>query len=258
MSSQLKAFMGILHRDFIVFWRNFHGNSIRIFIQPTFFLVLFGILMPKMGLFDRGYGDILVPGIMTISAMTASAFGVGALVGLSFFREREIKAHILTPISMPLLVFEKLLYGVFQATISAIIMFIIAYFLFPGTLTIPNIFLFIGIITLTSVTFASFGIAVASRTRRPPIMFELLQIVIMPLMFFGATFFPLSMVKDLSPLFYKVLLILPNVYTSEGMRALITPHVEHLPLHYCFIGLIVWCIPMFLIGLREFKLRAIS
>lgn len=256
--SQWKAFKGILHRDLLVFFRNLRGNSVRIFVQPTFFLVLFGIIMPKMGLFQQGYSDILIPGILTISAMTASSFGVGALVGLSFFRNKEIWAHLLAPISLPLFVVEKITYGIFQALLSAIIMLGVSFVIFPGTLTFPSPVPFLVIIVLTSIIFSSLGIAIGSRFRRPPILFEVLQLVIMPLIFFGATFFPLSSVKEISPVFYVVLHLLPNVYTSEGLRALITPHIEHLPLQYTFIGLVLWSVPMFFIGLREFRKRAIS
>lgn len=256
--SQWKAFFGILHRDLLVFMRNLRGNSVRIFVQPAFFLVLFGVVMPKMGLFQRGYSDILIPGIMSVSAMTASAFGVGGLVGMSFFRNKEIRAHLMAPISLPLFVIEKILYGIFQAIVSALIMLALSFLLFPGGLTVPNPLLFLAIIALTSVIFSSFGLIVASRTYRPPIMFEVMNVVIMPLMFFGATYFPLSAVKDISPKFYAALHIIPNVYTSEGMRALLTPHTAHLPLATVFAGLAIWAVPMFFLALREFRRRAIN
>lgn len=256
--SQWKAFLGILHRDLLVFKRNLRGNSIRIFIHPAFFLVLFGIVMPKMGMFERGYSDILIPGIMSISIMTASAFGVGALVGLSFFRNKEIRAHLVSPISLPLFVVEKILYGIFQATISAIIMLLLSVLMFPASLQMPNPLIFIPLVALTSIIFSSFGLIVASRTYRPPIMFEMMNVVLMPLMFFGATYFPLNAVKQVSPVLHTCLHLLPNVYTSEGMRALLTPHVPHLPLWQVFTGLTLWAVPLFLIALKEFRRRAIS
>ncbi len=252
-----KAFLGIVHCDLLVFWRCFRCNSIRVFVQPMFFMLLFGVVMPRMGLFQRAYSDILVPGMLSMSIMTASAFGVGALVGISFFRNKEIRAHLMAPISLPLFVIEKILYGIFQAFVSAVAMLAVAFVLFPGTLAIPNPVAFIAIVVLSSTVFSSFGIIVASRTDRPPTMFEVLQLIIMPLMFFGATFFPLSAMRQFGAV-YWILHLLPNVYASEGMRALLTPHTAHLPLTTVFAGLGLWAVPMFFLALREFRRRAIN
>lgn len=252
-----KAFQGILHRDLLVFWRNFRSNSIRVFVQPMFFMLLFGVVMPRMGLFQRAYSDILVPGMLSMSIMTASAFGVGSIIGIGLFRNKEIRAHLMAPISLPLFVIEKILYGIFQAFVSAVAMLAVAFALFPGTLTFPNPLPFIAIVVLSSTVFSSFGIIVASRTDRPPTMFEVLQLIIMPLMFFGATFFPLSAMRQFGAA-YWILHLLPNVYASEGMRALLTPHTAHLPLATVFAGLGLWAVPMFFLALREFKRRAIN
>ncbi len=255
--SQWQAFRGIFHRDLLVFWRNFRSNSIRVFVQPMFFMLLFGVVMPRMGLFQRSYSGILVPGMLSMSIMTASAFGVGSIIGIGLFRNKEIRAHILAPLSIELYVLEKILYGMVQALVSVVAMLAVAFALFPGTLVFPNPVAFLAIVALTSMVFSSFGIIVASRTDRPPTMFEVLQLIIMPLMFFGATFFPLSAMKPFGAA-YWILHLLPNVYASEGMRALLTPQVEHLPLGYALLFLVPWAAGLYAIALREFRSRIIS
>src|SRR3989338_2950105 len=123
--SQFHAFKGILHRDLLVFWRNLRGNSVRIFVQPAFFLVVFGVLMPKLGLFAKGYAGVLIPGVVTISAMTAASFGVGALVWLRFFRNPAIRAHLLAPLSLELFVLENIVSGVSRALVSSVSMLLV-------------------------------------------------------------------------------------------------------------------------------------
>lgn len=255
--SQFHAFKGILHRDLLVFWRNLRGNSVRIFVQPAFFLVVFGVLMPKLGLFAKGYAGVLIPGVVTISAMTAASFGVGALVGLSFFRNKEIRAHLLAPISLELFVLEKILYGVFQALVSSVSMLLVGWLMFRN-ISVPNPLWFLVIVSLTGIAFSSIGIAIGSRMRLPPVMFEVLQLIIMPMFFFGATFFPLSAIRELSPALFWALHLLPNVYTSEGLRALMTPEVPPLPLFYAIAGLVVWSALLFPLALKEFRRRAVS
>jgi len=258
--SEWRAFKGILHRDLLVFWRNIRGNSVRIFVQPTFFLVVFGFIMPRLGLFERGYAEILIPGVVTIAAMSSSAFGSGALIGLSFFRNKEIRAHIISPISIPVLVAEKVVYGVFQALVSSLSMLFMGWLLFRGSvsLSFPNPILLLLLIILTGIAFSGIGIAVGSRFRRPPIMFEVLQLLILPMIFFGGTFFPLNAIKEVSPFFYVALHVLPNVYTNEAMRALLTPQISHIPLAHSFLGLGVASTILVAIALREFRKRAIS
>jgi len=253
------AAVAILRRDMYVFCKEIGGNLLRIIGEPLFFLFVFGVLLPNLNLFQAGYIEILVPGIISMSTMTGSMRGVAAGIGLSFEYNEEIRAHILTPISMRTLALEKVICGTFQGIVSGTIVLALALVIFPGKFSFSPLFYFelLLIFIASGLTFASLGLALGS-SFIPETMFEVLFIIMMPMMFFGATFYPLSLLPEVHPAFFYLTLFIPLTYISEGIRAILTPQIAFLPAIYCFIGIGVYFLIFFSLGVWAFKRRAIK
>ena len=71
----MTTFLALLHRDLRVARRELISFLLRVVLNPLLFTFIFGFVMPRMGIIQRGYTDMLLPGIlglsMTLSGMQA-------------------------------------------------------------------------------------------------------------------------------------------------------------------------------------------
>ena len=255
----LTAVFGVLQRDVKVFWKNFRGNSLRIIFQPLAFLLVFGLLLPRMGLFSPEYAGVLFPGVIAISTMYASIIGVAGPLGRSLAYNEEIRDQILAPVSVWALAFEKVLMGIFQSLMAGGTVLLMGWIVFgrvpPLDLTAQLNFL--GMLFLSGVSFASLGLIIASLLHRLDLMWEVLNMVTMPFVFFGATFFPREDLALISPALKYAVLLIPTTYTSEGLRGLLTPEVVHMGPAAVYAGLLFWAAVFLSLGIWAFRRRVI-
>ena len=57
--------LALLHRDLRVARRELPYFLLRVGLQPLLFTFIFGFVMPRMGIIQHGYTDMLLPGIET-------------------------------------------------------------------------------------------------------------------------------------------------------------------------------------------------
>ena len=67
----MTTFLALLHRDLRVARRELISFLLRVVLNPLLFTFIFGFVMPRMGIIQRGYTDMLLPGILGLS-MTLS------------------------------------------------------------------------------------------------------------------------------------------------------------------------------------------
>src|SRR5436853_6991976 len=110
--------MALLHRDMRVARRELKYFIMRVGLQPLLFTFIFGYVMPRQGIVARGYGNLLLPGILarslTLSGMQAVALPVVVESGWT----REIAERLLAPIIFKGVALEKVLLGIIQAVIE--------------------------------------------------------------------------------------------------------------------------------------------
>ncbi|RZN61719.1 MAG: hypothetical protein EF811_04640 [Methanonatronarchaeia archaeon] len=256
----LRAAYAVFIRDLIVFRKDIRGNLMRILGQPLFFLIVFGLILPQIGFFDLEYIKILVPGIIAMTAMLGAMRSVGGEIAISFDHDQEIRAHILLPLTMASLAIEKIIYGTFQGVFSGLAVLVLAIILFPDTftLTATSLVFLIIIFMATGLIFGGMGLGIGSYFEPPEIMFEIMFLITMPMMFLGATFYPVDMVREISEILYFFTFGIPLTYVSESIRVFITPETAGLSLLACVIGLIVSIAIFIPIGILGFKKRAIK
>nr|WP_269088001.1 ABC transporter permease [Methanonatronarchaeum thermophilum] len=247
-------------RDLLVFRKDLRGNLMRILGQPLFFLIVFGLLLPQLDVFMVDYIEILVPGIIAMTAMLGAMRSVGGEIGISFDHDQEIRAHILLPLTMASLALEKIIYGMFQGVFSGLAVLVLAVFLFPETftLTVTSLVVLLIIFMATGIIFGAMGLGIGSYFKPPEIMFEVMFLITMPMMFLGATFYPVDMIKEISIVLYYFTFAIPLTYVSESIRVFIAPETAGLSLLACIIGLVVSILVFIPIGIWGFKERAIK
>lgn len=259
LECNIQAVKAVFRRDVKVFWKDIRGNLIRVLGQPLFFLLVFGFLMPEMRIFRADYTQILIPGVVAMATLMGSIRSTAAEVGISFDHDEEIRAHILLPLTMRSLALEKIFFGMLQGLFSAFSMIIISSVVFPGlfTLSVFNVVMTLLVVIAGGLIFAALGLAIGSTFQPPEIMFEVMFIIMMPMMFFGATFYPVELIGQIHPILRYLTLAVPLAHVSELVRTFLTGGGYFSPFIYG-VGIIFFmavCIPL---GILGFKRRAIS
>src|SRR5260221_734427 len=65
--SSCAVFLGILSRDLLVPRRQLLPFLMHFWLQPLFFLFIFGVVLPVVGIAQHGYGTLLLPGIVALT-----------------------------------------------------------------------------------------------------------------------------------------------------------------------------------------------
>src|SRR6059058_972619 len=153
------AMLALLHRDVRVARRELHYFLLRVAIQPLLFTFIFGYVMPRLGIVQRGYTSMLLPGILGLSMTLSSMQAVALPLVIDFGWTKEIEDRLLAPISIAGVAFEKILVGVVQAIIAGIVVLPLAWLLMRVHLNLSSndVVHFVLVALLSSWLFAAFG-----------------------------------------------------------------------------------------------------
>jgi ABC-2 type transport system permease protein len=152
---------------------------------------------------------------------------------------------------------EKVIAGMAQALVAGLVVLPSAWLIMGRgvALDLSHPFLFGAIALLVAAVAASVGLTLGCSVGQTQIglMFSL---VLAPMIFFGCTYYPWSALASF-PVLSRVVLANPVVYASEGFRSALVPQFPHLPVWGIFLGLLVAVTFFFLLGLRQFRRKAI-
>jgi ABC-2 type transport system permease protein len=82
-------------------------------------------------------------------------------------------------------------------------------------------------------------------------------LIVMPLTFLGAVYYPWSQLEAIRWL-QVITLLNPLVYLSEGLRGALTPQYGHMNYFAVYAGLIFCCVACTWAGIRMFEKRVLS
>src|SRR2546430_2430439 len=91
----MTAFIALLHRDLRVVRRDLQYFLLRVALQPLLFTFIFGYVMPRMGIIQRGYTEMLLPGILGLSMTLSSMQAVALPLVIDFGWSKEIEDRLL-------------------------------------------------------------------------------------------------------------------------------------------------------------------
>lgn len=253
-----KTFWALLARDAHVARRNFVPLILQTFLQPMMFVFIFGRVMVSSGYMPTIYKSLLLPGIMAISMIFTGVWAVAMPLIGEFQFTHEIEDRLLAPIEISWLAIEKVLFGAVQAVIAGLAVIPAAWLLLrPGVeLNLLSPLTFAGVTLLIAVLSASGGLALGCSIGQNQIglMFSM---VLTPMIFFGCTYYPWSALATF-PILQKVVLVNPLVYASEGLRGTLVPQFPHLPVLAVFVALVIFDALFLLLGLRQFRKKAVT
>ena len=253
-----KTFLALLARDAHVARRSFVQLVLQTFLQPMLFVFIFGRVMVSSGYMRPEYKSLLLPGIMAISMVFTGVWAVAMPLIGEFQFTHEIEDRLLAPIENDWLAIEKVLFGAAQAIVAGLAVIPAAWLLLrPGVeLNLSSPLMFAVITVLVALLSASGGLALGCSISQTQIglMFSM---VLTPMIFFGCTYYPWSALASF-PILQKIVLVNPLVYASEGLRGTLVPQFPHLPIIVVIVGLLVFDSLLLMIGLRQFRKKAVT
>ena len=183
-------------------------------ISPLLYLVAFGWGLGRgMSVNGTSYLEFVVPGIIALTAMTASFNGAGTRLNVDRLYFRSFDECLMAPISLLSLLLGKALIGVVRGFISSLAFIAVSLLLSPGFHVGP---LFLIELLLTCLVFSFLGVLAALLAKTHQDLATFSSLILLPMTFLGGTFFSLNQV----PLGLKMALYaLPLTHSSICLRA---------------------------------------
>jgi ABC-2 type transport system permease protein len=257
------AFRALLARDLNVLRKNVVEFLLRTIMQPLLFVFVFTYVFPKIGLGVGGssraseFSTLLVPGVVAIACLFQGVQAVALPLVQEFGYTREIEDRVMAPLPVGGVALEKVLAGAIQGIIAAVVVFPLAAFV-PATavhldVRWPEL---LTLLPLAALTGSALGLVMGTFVdpRRVPLLFG---VVVIPITFLGATYYPWATLTPI-PWLKGFVLLNPLVYMSEAMRISLTPQVPHMTTWVVYLALAGFTVGLSVIGVRGFRHRVLT
>ena len=243
-----KAFGGLFLRDLRVLTREFLPFVLRVGMQPLLFLFVFTFILPRMSSGNPMAVAIMFSGIAGVALPLSSEFGI----------TREIDDRVMCPVPLWAVALEKVCFSAMQSIVAALLVIPMARYIpaVPVRADVHHWFLFALVLVLASLLAGSLGLVIGS-TVNPKQIGLVFSIIVVPITFLGCVYYPWSWLDKIRWLKYGVLFN-PIVYISEGLRAAVTPSIEHMPWWAILVALLFFTAALGRWGLRGFMGRVLS
>jgi len=263
-----RAFVGLFLRDLHVLQREKLPFLIRVIMNPLLFLFVFTYIMPHMSggaalnptaaMAGGNFSTVLLPGLMAVAIMFSGIAAVALPLAQEFGITREIDDRVMCPLPVAAVAIEKIVFSALQSMIAAAVVFPLAYYV-PTTPVFAHVnswpFLIL-VLALASLTAGALGLVIGTSVK-PQQIGLIFGTVVMPITFLGCVYYPWAKL-DKMPILQHAVLINPIVYMSEGLRAALTPQLDHM--HPVLIVTMLWFFLVLLtwLGIKGFVRRVIG
>ncbi len=253
-----RVFLALLERDVRIARRELPYFLVRTTLQPLMLVVVFGYLMPKMGMVKNGYGASLLPGVLAISLAFSSVQSVALPMVADFGWTREIEDRLLAPVPMRWIAFEKVVAGVMQGLIAALFVLPVARLIMgPITeLSFEHVGELVLVTLLGASAFSMLGLVLGTGIQGQQIGL-MFSVIVAPMIMFGCAYYPWAGL-DAVPVMKYAVLVNPLVFVAEGLRGALTPQLPHMPFAAVVGALFALTIVFWQIGIRGFLKRAVG
>jgi ABC-2 type transport system permease protein len=275
-STYLRAFGGLVLRDFRVLRREIGPFLIRTIMNPLLFLFVFTYIFPRIGqgamMSQAGagaaaaaaghpaisFGTVLLPGLMAVAIMFSGIAAVALPLATEFGITREIEDRVMCPLPVPLVAIEKVCFSAMQSILAACAVFPLAYYIpsSPVSVHVTNWFFLAAVMLLAGLTAGVLGLCIGTSVE-PRQIGLIFSIVVVPITFLGCVYYPWAALYKIRWL-QMLVLFNPIVYMSEGLRAALTPALPHMPAWLILLALTLSLALLGAFGIRGFLRRVQS
>lgn len=226
-------------------------------LQPVFFLFVFGRVLPEIGAAQGAYGTQLLPGVLALTLVLTALQNTALPLVIEFSFTKEIEDRLLAPLPVWMVAAQKILVAGLRGLVAAILILPLGELILPGGVDVSGASWlgFAGVLVIGAIAGASVGLVLG--TVVPPQRINIaFAVVLTPLIFTGATFYPWAGLSGLR-WFQIVTLFNPLTYVSEGMRGALTG-LPHLATGWVALGLVGSTALFSIAGLAGFGRRAVD
>jgi len=257
-TAEIRAFIALCQRDlWVTFRRDFVSFLAQALLQPLFYLFIFGRVLPEIGAAQGAYGTLLLPGILALTLVLTALQNTSLPLVIEFSFSMEIEDRLLAPLPAWAVAMQKVVIAAMRGVVAAILILPIAALVLPGGIDLGGAdwLGFVFVVAGGATVGAAMGLVLG--TSVPPNRISVVfAIVLTPLLFTGATFYPWAALSGLE-WFQIITLFNPLTYVSEGMRAVIVGG-PHLATQWIILGLAGSTVFFTVLGGRLFTRRAID
>jgi ABC-2 type transport system permease protein len=257
------AFWHTLRRDILVIAREIITFLIQVLVQPFSLLLVFGKILPGVGMTQQMYPALLLPGVVAITIFLASVQGVTISLMLDLGHSREIDDRLLAPLPVSLIAVEKVIFTAIRAGVAGAITFPLAYLILGKGYQVRTDMLIpiISIIVLYALSSAALGLVIGTILSADKI-YLVFTLIFSATLYTGCVYYTWSAISSIKVL-QIITLFNPLTYASEGLRYAMVPPVHGqavstLPIGWALLGLSVSFLIFLAIGIQIFHKRVIS
>ena len=252
------VFLAMLRRDLRVARRELPFFLLRTTMQPLMLMIVFGYLLPRLGMMQGNYTTTLLPGVLALSIALSAIQSIALPMVAQFGFSREIEDRLLAPIATHLVAAELVVAGTIQGVLAGLFVLPCGRLIMgaiPG-LDIGNAAQILAITVLGAAAFSALGLFLGCAIN-PQQIGLLFSTIVGPMIFFGCTYYPWSALSRV-PAMKVAVLVNPLVYVAEGMRGALTPGVPHMDPLIVGAALLALLAIFWTLGVRGFSRRAIG
>jgi ABC-2 type transport system permease protein len=268
-----KTFAAMMAREFRVLRRNSVSTFFRTVMQPLLFVFVFTYVMPKIGggfmlggassaatASGINFATILVPGLMASMLLMQGIMAVTFPLVMEFSWQRTIEDRALAPVPIQVLATQKITAGAVQSFLGALIVFPIVLLVHAAgqapQVHVTNWLLLAFILVTASLLTAALGLLLGT-VMDPRKMQMLFAAILLPATMLGCVYYPWAALHHIRWLQIAVL-VNPMVYMSEGLRAVLTPGIPHMPMWAILLVLVGGTVIFGYLGARTFTRRVLN
>ncbi len=263
-SASLTAFRALLLRDLRVLQKTIGVFAVRTIMQPLLLVFVFTYVFPKIGQGVGGspqeeaqFSTLLMAGVVATSMIFQGVQAVALPLVQEFGFTNEIEDRVMAPLPVWGVAVEKIAAGAVQALIAGLVVFPLAAFI-PATpvhLHVHWVYL-LTVAPIAAVLSASLGLTMGTRVKpqQVPLLFA---IVVLPITFLGAVYYPWSSLAPIRWLQVGVL-VNPLVYMCEGFRLSLTQGIDHMPVWAIYVAMVGFTALLAWVGIDGFRRRVLG
>jgi ABC-2 type transport system permease protein len=261
-AAAIAAFRALLGRDLAVLRKELGIFVVRTIMQPLLLLFVFTYVFPRIGQGIGGPGraadfsTLLVAGVVATAMIFQGIQAVALPLVREFGYTREIEDRVMAPLPVWAVAVEKMVSGALQALIAGAIVFPLAAVIPADAVHLRIAWpLLLTVAPLAALTGAALGLCIGTRVQphQVPLMFS---IIVIPMTFLGATYYPWARLTPISWLKWAVLFN-PLVYMSEAFRMALTP-MPHMPGPAVYAALVGFVVGLSWLGIDGFRRRVLA
>ncbi len=254
--------MKLLYREILMVMKIYLREKQQIFwvfVVPLLLLLILGFTMNNsndmqysMGVVDRdgfelNYVDFLMPGLIGFSLLFTSLSSMaGSLV---YARQQRILRRLtVTPLPKSVFISSWIIFLYVVIILMALFLIMVSRLVFDVQMK-GGILSVLVVLTVGSLTFLAFGVALGARIRKIKTATSISQILLISITFLSGVFFPLHML----PGFLEFLVeFIPLTHFINAMRAVFNYGSPLSSIWYELSVLFAWMVACFLIALKTF------